>query len=98
MEYSDDPEKTLHLLGNLDNLSNDTIKFITFNISGTHPETHLELLLNGMLNYNRVNYLYSQVHSNAKYKRTFLPKEYGTIDAIADFYNNEVVYKVKQRL
>lgn len=94
LDYSNDPGKTLILSGYLDNLSNDTIKYITYNISGSHPETHLELLIDGMFNYNRVNYLYSQLHNNAKYRRTFLPMEYGTIDAILDLYNNEVAYKV----
>lgn len=94
LEYSDDPSKTFHLSGIIDNLSNDSVKLVKYNMSGSHPDTHLELLLDGNFTYNRINYLYSQLHNNIKYQRTFLPMEFGTIEAILDLQNSQAFYKV----
>lgn len=91
-DYSKDPRKELKFSGVFEKYYNDSTKYFTYNVEGSHPETQLELLLKGVIDFNNQ---YGHLNNYGKYKRTFLPTEYGTIDGKIDVTNNEVTYKVR---
>lgn len=90
--YSTDPSKELRLSGALEDHSNATLKNLTFEVTGSHPATSLELLVQGQLDYRRKWY---HTHNLASYKRTYLPEQSAEIFSKLDLENREVEYEVR---
>lgn len=91
VEYALDPEKKVEFHANLQDHCRGEFRNYTFNISGTHPATNLELMFNGGLDYYAKYY---HTFNEAQYKRTYLPLQSSDTSATINIRGNEIEIKV----
>lgn len=89
LDYSSQAEKRLVLTGRVSDESQlPTNRRYSYEIVGKHPNTRLDLRVNGAVNNH--GFIWAKIENYASYKRSFLPVENGQLYAAVDFSKYQI--------